>query len=69
MHFGAMAIFAAIVMGLTNSPLITLFICLFFSVGKEIFDCIKPNATGFSEGDLLADIAGMGLGLLLGALF
>ena len=26
---------------------------------KEVYDCFKPNPTGFSIGDLIADLAGM----------
>jgi len=26
---------------------------------KEVYDCFKPNPTGFSIGDLIADLVGM----------
>jgi len=30
-----------------------------FWIGKEVYDCLKSNPTGFSWGDLLADLIGM----------
>jgi hypothetical protein len=34
-------------------------------IGKEIYDCYKPNPTGFDELDLLADYLGYFLILII----
>ena len=34
-------------------------------IGKEIYDCFKPNPTGFDVMDLLADYLGYGASLLM----
>jgi len=42
-----------------NGIIIANAITALFWIGKEIYDCFKPNPTGFSWGDLLADLIGM----------
>jgi len=42
-----------------NGIIIANAITALFWIGKEIYDCYKPNTTGFSFGDLLADLIGM----------
>lgn len=41
--------------------MLTMGICL----GKEVWDMYKPNATGFSLGDLMADLLGMIVGMVV----
>ena len=34
-------------------------IALGLGIAKEVYDCYKPNPTGFSIGDLIADVVAM----------
>lgn len=43
-------------------PLVAIFVL------KEVYDCVKTNATGFSLSDLLYDIAGASAGYMLAIL-
>lgn len=48
--------------GLVN-PVIGVAIAVLLSVGKEVYDEYRPNGTGWSWNDLVADLIGILLGL------
>jgi hypothetical protein len=53
---------SALIMGLCSivlNPMLSSFITIAVGLLKELYDCHKPNPTGFSLGDLLADLLGM----------
>ena len=49
---------------LTN-PCIGYGVTMAVSIGKEIYDCYKTNPTGFSLGDLMADLLGVIVGMVV----
>jgi len=52
-------LFALYLLEVKNGIIIANAITALFWIGKEVWDCFKPNPTGFSFGDLLADLIGM----------
>lgn len=62
LHFlCAMALMIAT--SLLTNPCIGCGVTMAVSIGKEIYDCYKPNPTGFSLGDLMADLLGVIVGM------
>ena len=52
-----------IVIGLFLNPLLTTFVAFCVGIGKELYDCIKPNPSGWDWNDLLADTIGVIVGV------
>jgi uncharacterized protein YfiM (DUF2279 family) len=44
---------------------LAMFLCFAIFVAKEVYDCHKPIPTGWSWGDLIADVIGMVVGFAL----
>ena len=64
LHFiCAMAISAACV--IVSTPIVAVVCTSVVSIAKEIYDCHKPNPTGWDWHDLLADFYGMLVPLVL----
>ena len=62
-HFAIMMVIAQLCLVMTIPT-----VCVMagvIAVGKELYDCIKPQPTGFSLQDLLADFCGFCLGLAI----
>ena len=68
LHFGAMASLSFGITSLTGSPILAIAVCVVLSLGKEVYDSVKPNATGFSLPDLVADMGGIIVGTFIGGL-
>lgn len=58
-------IIIVLIIGLLINPLIGVIVAVIVSVGKEIYDKIRPNGTGFDYQDLIADAIGILLGLFI----
>ena len=53
---------SAIIMGICSvffNPMLSCFITLAIGLLKELYDCYKPNPTGWGWKDLLADLLGI----------
>jgi uncharacterized protein YfiM (DUF2279 family) len=53
---------SALIMGLCSivlNPMLSCFITIAIGLPKELYDCHKPNPTGWDWHDLLADLLGM----------
>lgn len=64
LHFVCAMVLMIVLSVLTNMCVgygITMAIC----IGKEIWDVYKPNPTGFSLGDFLADLLGIVVGMVM----
>lgn len=57
-HFLVGLLIAAILWGIYTSLWLSLLIVSVVGIAKEVYDCKKPNPTGFDFVDLLATIAG-----------
>lgn len=64
LHFVVMAVISAILFLAINSW-VAFAISFIISVGKEIYDCFKKHPTGFDLYDLVADMLGIFIGLLI----
>lgn len=58
LHFLCSAIIMAVCSSVMN-PTLSCFITIAFGLLKELYDCHKPNPTGWDWHDLLADLFGM----------
>ena len=47
------------------NPMLSCFIALAIGLLKELYDCHKPNPTGWDWHDLLADTIGIIVGMIL----
>ena len=59
---------SAIIMGICSvffNPMLSCFIALAIGLLKELYDCHKPNPTGWDWHDLLADTIGIIVGMIL----
>lgn len=52
-------------LGVIFEPTVGLTVALIVSLGKEAYDEYKPESTGWNWEDLLADVIGMVIGLLI----
>lgn len=50
---------------LLTNPCIGYGVTMAVSIGKEIYDTHKPKPTGFSLGDLMADLLGVIVGMVV----
>ena len=50
---------------LLTNPCIGYGVTMAACIGKEIYDTHKPNPTGFSLGDLMADLLGVIVGMVI----
>ena len=59
---------SATIMGVCSvlfNPMLSCFIALAIGLLKELYDCHKPNTTGWDWHDLLADTIGIMVGMIL----
>lgn len=59
---------SAIIMGVCSvffNPMLSCFIALAIGLLKELYDCHKPNPTGWDWHDLLADLLGLTAALVV----
>ena len=63
--FGFVTLFMTFKYGLLPSFMAMTVISSFVFVGKEEYDCIKPNPTGFDTKDLAADYIGLAIGFIV----
>lgn len=64
LHFLCSALIMAMCSIFLN-PMLSCFITIAIGLLKELYDCHKPNPTGWDWHDLLADLLGMAAVLLL----
>lgn len=64
LHF-ICAFVMAITFSLIMNKCLAMFLCFAIFVAKEVYDCHKPIPTGWSWGDLIADVIGMVVGFAL----
>jgi len=62
LHIGVSALISAILFWLTGDTILTVVLSFVVGIGKEVIDI---KTTGFDINDLLADLVGIGLGILI----
>lgn len=64
LHF-LVNLFSTIIFGLTLGIMFGISISVLLSIGKELYDQIRPNGTDWDWNDILADLVGILLGLFI----
>lgn len=64
LHF-LINLFSTILFGLIFGIMYGISISLLISIGKELYDKFRPNGTGWDWKDIIADLIGIILGILI----